>query len=112
MRRKRTGSNPEGCSDGSSRLPQSLGAEDVVDFERLVDLGEPFRPVGGPAAATLVERQFQLAQQARDLLARRDVTHVRPGTERRLVKIVERGQPARKKLAVNDAFGETVDRAE
>jgi hypothetical protein len=39
---------------------RSLSAEDVVDFERLVDLGEPFGPVGGAAAAPLVQRQFQL----------------------------------------------------
>jgi len=29
-----------------------------VDFERLVDLGEPFGTVGGAAAAARVERQL------------------------------------------------------
>src|SRR6185312_16323229 len=37
---------------------------------------------------------------------------VRPRAERRLVEIVERGQPAREELAVDDALGETVDAAE
>jgi hypothetical protein len=38
------------------------GAEDVVDLERLVELIEPFGPVGCAAAAALIDRQFQLAQ--------------------------------------------------
>ena len=36
----------------------------------LSTLVEPFGPAGRAAAATLIERQFQLAQQAGDLLAR------------------------------------------
>jgi len=35
--------------------------EDIVDFERLVDLSEPLGPIGGAAAAAFIERQFQLA---------------------------------------------------
>src|SRR5260221_13077015 len=88
------------------------GAEDVVDFERLVDLGEPLGPVGCAAAAALVERQFQLAQQAGDLLARRHVPQAGTGAKCCFVEVVKRGQAARKKLAVNHAFGETINRAE
>jgi len=43
---------------GSVEPKKALGAEDIVELERLVDLGEPFGPVGGAAAAALVERQF------------------------------------------------------
>ena len=45
------------------------GAKNVVELERLVDLGEPFGAVGGAAPAALVERQLELAQQTRNLLA-------------------------------------------
>src|SRR3954468_6932824 len=72
-------------------------AEDIVGIKRLVDLGEPFGTVSSAAAAAFVERQFQLAQQAGDFLAGRDMAHAWPGAERRLVEVVERGQPARKK---------------
>src|SRR5947207_11254906 len=93
-------------------LYRSRGAEDVVEFERFVDLAEPFGPVGSAAAAPLVEGQFQLAQQAGHLLARRHVTQARTGAKGCFVDVVERSQAARKKLAVNHAFGETIDRAE
>src|SRR6266403_610407 len=89
-----------------------LRADDIVEFERLVDLAEPFGAVGGAATAALVEREFQLAQQARNLLARGDVTEIRPGAERGLVEVVERGEPAREKLAVHHPLRETVDGAE
>src|ERR1700733_369879 len=75
-----------------------------MDFERLVDLAEPFGPVGRAAAAALVERQFQLAQQAGHLFARRDMAEIRAGAERRLVDIVEAGEAARKELAVDHAL--------
>src|SRR6476469_3738989 len=91
---------------------RTLCAEDVVKFERLVDLAEPFGAVGCPATTALVERQLQLAQQARDLFARRDMAQARAGPKRCLVEIVERGEPARKELAIDHAFGKTVDRAE
>ena len=68
----------------------SSGAEDVVEFKRLVDLGEPFGPVGGTAAAALIERQFQLAQQAGDLLPRRHVAQARTGAKGCFVEVVER----------------------
>src|SRR5882757_2879650 len=87
------------------------GAEDVVDLERLVDLGEPFGPAGGAAAAAFVERQLQLAQQVRDFFARRDMSHAWAGAERRFVEIVERGQAAWKKFAIDYTFGKSVDRA-
>src|SRR6266550_686332 len=93
-------------------LYRRLGAEDVVEFERFVDLAEPFGRVGSAAAVPLVEGQFQLAQQAGDLLARRHVTQARTGAKGCIVDVVERSQAARKKLAVNHAFGETIDRAE
>jgi len=83
-----------------------------VDFERLVDLVEPLRPVGGTAAAALVERQLQLAQQARHFLASGDIAEARAGVQRRLVEIVERGQAPREELAVDHALGKTVHRAE
>src|SRR5580704_9920997 len=92
---------------GRRRLPgqqrptlRVSGAQDVVDFERLVDLAEPFGAVGCAAAAALVERKLQLPQQACDFLARRHMAHARAGPERRLVEVVERGEPAGKELAV------------
>src|SRR6185295_12422905 len=88
------------------------GAEDVVGLKRLVDLSEPFGPVGSAAAAAFVERQFQLTQQAGDFLAGRDMPHARPGAERCLIEVVKRGQAAREKFAIDDAFGKTIDRAE
>jgi len=45
----REGARP-GMTEGVS------GAEDVVGFKGLVDLGEPFGTVGGAAAAAFVER--------------------------------------------------------
>src|SRR5882724_13363280 len=89
-----------------------LGADDVVDFERLVDLVEPFGPVRRAAPAALVERKLQLAQQARHLFARRDMAEIRARAERRLVDVVERGETARKELAIDHAFGKAVDGAE
>src|SRR5882724_12374798 len=93
------------------RWGSGSGAEDVMDFKRLVDLVEPFGPVGGAAAAALIERQFQLAQQARHFLPRRHVAQARAGAEGRLIEVVERGKPAREKLAVYHAFGKAIDRA-
>ena len=77
-----------------------------MEFERLVDLVEPLGTVGRAAAAAFIERQFQLAQQAGDLLARGQVAHARTGAERRLVEVVERGETARKKFTIDHAFGE------
>src|ERR1700689_2862161 len=74
-----------------SGLPAS-GAEDVVDFERLVELIEPFGTVGGAAATAFIERQFELAQQAGDFLACRYMAHARTSAERCLVEVVKRGQ--------------------
>src|SRR6266436_5682508 len=89
-----------------------LGADDVVEFERLVDLVEPFGPVRRAAPAPLIERKLQLAQQARHLFARRDMAEVRAGAERCLVDIVECGEAARKELAIDHALGEAVDGTE
>src|SRR5882724_3726922 len=89
-----------------------LGADDVVDFERLVDLVEPFGPVRRAAPAALIERKLQLAQQARRLFARRDMAEIRAGAERRLIEVVERGETARKELAIDHALGKAIDRAE
>src|ERR1700686_3144799 len=47
--------SPIEATIGSSILPPKLSAEDVVNFERLVDLGEPFSPVGCAAAAALID---------------------------------------------------------
>src|SRR6202045_3501945 len=85
-------------------------AKDVMDLERLVDLIEPFGPVGCAAAAALIDRQFQLAQQARDLFPRHHMLHARASAER-LIKVVKRSQAAWEKLAINLALGKTVDRA-
>ena len=65
-----------------------------MDLERLVDLDEPLGPVRGTAPAALIQRQFQLTQQARDFFTRRDVAHARAGSERRLIEVVECGQAA------------------
>jgi len=46
------------------------GFDDIVELERFVDLCEPFGPVGCAAAAALIDGQFQLAQQTRDLFPR------------------------------------------
>src|SRR5436309_1340553 len=86
-------------------------SEDVVDFKRLIDLGKPLRPVGGAAAAAFIERQFQLTQQAGDFLPGRDVPHARPGAKGPLVEVIEGGQAAREKLAIDHTFGKTVDGA-
>src|SRR3984957_5471956 len=98
--RKPSGSPPEGAHcPGSSALPEGVsGLQDVVDFERLVDLAEPFGAVGCAAPAALVERQLQLAQQACDLLTRRHMAHAWAGAKRCLVEIVERGKPAGKEF--------------
>src|SRR5579864_6942168 len=93
----------------STRAPS--GADDVVNLERLIDLAEPFRPTGRAASPALIQRQLQLAQQARHLLPRRHMAEVGPGAQRGLVDVVERRQSARKELAINHALGETVDRA-
>jgi hypothetical protein len=47
----------QGLKDQAPRL-ERLRAEDVVHFQRLVDLGEPLGAVGSAAATALVERQF------------------------------------------------------
>jgi hypothetical protein len=68
--------------------------------------------VGGAAEAAIIERKSQLVQQARDFVALRHVAQARTGAEGRLVKIVQRSQAARKEFAVNQAFGQAIDRAE
>src|SRR6185437_7141398 len=83
-----------------------------MNFERLVDLSEPLRPVGRATAASLVEREFELAQQARYLLTRRDVAEIGPCAESGLVDVIESGQSARKEFAIDHALGEAIDRAE
>ena len=82
-----------------------------MHFEWLIDLGEPFSPVRGPPAAAFVKRQLQLAQQAGDLFAGGDMTEARASAKGRLVDVVERGESAREKFAIDDTFGEPVDRA-
>ena len=66
-----------------------------MSFQRPVDLAKPFSAGRGPPAAPLVERQLQVAQQIRHLLAGGHMGHVRPGAQRRLVEIVQRCQTAR-----------------
>src|SRR5260370_10764071 len=82
-----------------------------MDFERLVDLAEPFGPVGCAAAAALIDRQFQLAQQARDLFPRPHMPQARASAEF-LVKVVKRSQAAWIKFAIDLALDKTIDRAE
>jgi hypothetical protein len=91
-------------------LDLASGAENIVDFERLIDLGKPFGTIGGAAAATFVERQIQLPQQAHDLLARRHMPEARTGAEGRFVEVVEGGETAWKEFPIHHPFGETVYR--
>jgi hypothetical protein len=86
--------------------------ENVMDLERLVHLIEPFGTVGRAAAAALIDRQLQVTQQARDLFPRRHMVYARVGAECCLIKVVERGQAARKKFSVHLALGKAIDRAE
>src|SRR3981081_2305548 len=82
-----------------------------MDFERLVDLAEPFGPVGCAAAAALIDRQFQLPQQARNLFPRHHMLHAGTSTEC-LIKVIKRSQAAWIKFAIDLALGKTSDRAE
>src|SRR5258708_7286442 len=82
-----------------------------MDFERLVDLAEPFGPVGCAAAAALIDRQFQLAQQVCNLFPRYHMLHARASAER-LIKVIKRSQAAWIKFAIDLALGKTIDRAE
>src|SRR3984885_5116288 len=86
--------------------------DNVVEFERLIELAEPLGTVSCATTAAFIERQFQLAQQVGDLLARRDVAHARTGAQGCLIEVVKCGKPARKEFAVDHAFGETIDRPE
>src|SRR5689334_22000630 len=88
-----------------------LCTQNVVDFERLVDLGEPFGPICRATAASFVERQLKLAQQARDLFARRDMAEVWSCAEGGLVDVIESRQSARKELAIDHTLRKAVDRA-
>src|SRR5579883_1399555 len=89
-----------------------LCAQDVVDLERLVDLAEPFGAVCRAPAPALVERQLELAEQARHLFPRGHMAEIWLGAEGGFIDVVERGQPTRKELAIDHALGETVDRPE
>src|ERR1700738_36522 len=71
---------------------------------------EPFGPVGSAAAAALIDRQFQLAQQARNLFPRHLMLHARASAER-VIKVVKRSQAAWEKFAINLALGKTIDGA-
>jgi len=82
-----------------------------MDLERLVDLVKPFGPVGCTATAALIDRQFQLAQQARNLFPRHHVLHVGASTGC-LSKVIKGGQAARIEFAIDLALGKTIDRAE
>src|ERR1700722_14439285 len=42
--------------------PNLSDPDDVVDFERLIELAEPLGPIGSSAPTALIQRQFQLAQ--------------------------------------------------
>src|SRR5262245_43565468 len=70
----------------------------IVQFERLVDLGKPCCAGRGATAAALVEGQLQLPQHSNHLLARAHMTHARSRSKRRLIQIVEGCEAARKKL--------------
>src|ERR1700757_5377214 len=93
-------------------LRRRLGAQDVVELERLVDLGEPLSPIRRPPAPALIQRQLELAEQTRHLFARGDVAEVRLGAEGGFVDIADRRRAARKELPVNAACGEPVNRTE
>ena len=73
--------------------------------------GEPLGAGAPPGAAALVERQLQGAIRLSTSCRGGHVRQARPGAERRLVEVVERGEAARKELAVDHALGEAVDRS-
>ena len=92
------------------------GPQNFVEFERLVYLQEPFGAVRCAAAAGLIQRQFQVAQQTGDFLARRHVAQTlrksaehRLVVERRLVGVVERSKAAWKKFALHRSLGKAID---
>ena len=64
--------------------------------------------VGAPAFRG--DTPEELARDKRD--ATRQLAGRARSLPRALVKVVERRQPAREELAVNHAFGKTIDRAE
>src|SRR4051812_30041687 len=76
--------------------PAASVGDDVVEVQRLVDGGKPLGPGGGAPSAALVERQAQGFEQRLHLLAGGEVRQIGPRPERRLVEVVEGGQPARK----------------
>src|SRR5580658_7516361 len=88
----------------------SIG-EQIVGFERLSGGGDPFGARRGAAFAALVNRQPQRVDQDLDLVAGGDVRRRGPRAERVLGQVIERGEAAREKLAVDDAFGKAVDGA-
>lgn len=49
-----------GLKTDPNRDSGELLGNQAVRLERLIDLGEPFSPGGGAAAATLVQWQFQI----------------------------------------------------
>jgi len=78
--RLRAWPKPNACLKSDFR-----GAEDVVDLERLVDLIEPFGPIGCAAATALIDWQFQFAQLALDLFLRHHVLHARESAQQSAV---------------------------
>ena len=96
----------------SNAHDQWSGHENIVGFERLIDLREPFRPRSRAAATFFIEGQFELAQQFHHFAARGDMREAWPRSERRLVEIVKPGETAREELAIDHALGQTIDRAE
>src|SRR5258708_13972163 len=90
----------------------ALIGEQVVGFERLSRGGDPFSAGRDASLAALVDRQLERVDQDFDLVARRDVRDGRPLAKRVFVDIVERGEPAREKLAIDHPLGKSVGGAE
>src|SRR5262249_21139542 len=84
---------------------------DVMHLKGLLERSKPFGARRCPALATGIERKLECRDQAHHLGARGGVRQARPGTQRRLVETVERGEPAWEKLAIDHALGEPVGAA-
>src|ERR1043166_6860527 len=89
-----------------------LLGDQVLNLERLFPGSRPLGAGGGAAPAALIEGQLEPIDERAHFLVRGDVGHARARAERRLVEVIEGAQAARKHLAIDEALGKAVDRAE